>query len=262
MARGPRKISESRIYHIMVRGNNRRNIFNDDQDKQKIIDILIEKKYPNAYDVYGYCIMDNHAHFILKELEKNISQSMKRINISYAAYFNKKHNTYGHVFQDRFKSQAVENDQYLLSVIRYIHMNPVKAGFTDCLEEYIWSSYRQFIQEKINSILIEYKSILSMFNDELDIARKAFVEFSNEDVNDQFIDLQEESIKKDDINKIVGDFLSDNNITLEEINNKNNIIYRKELILLLRENTDYSIRKMSELLDISRGTIYRLINNK
>jgi REP element-mobilizing transposase RayT len=85
--------------------------------------------------------MDNHVHLLINEGDDEIGKIMKRINISYSYYFNKKYGRIGHLFQDRFKSEGIDSDAYLLSVVRYIHNNPVKAGLVKNIEEYKWSSY-------------------------------------------------------------------------------------------------------------------------
>ena len=89
--------------------------------------------------------MDNHIHLLLKESSEGLATMMKRINVSFAYYFNQKHQRIGHLFQDRFKSEPIENERYLLAVIRYIHNNPVKAGIVKKPEQYKWSSYNSYL---------------------------------------------------------------------------------------------------------------------
>ena len=110
MPRQVRQISKSQIYHVITRGNERRNIFLDDEDKKRFMDILCEKKRDKEYVLYAFCLMDNHVHLIIREGTDTISRIMKRINTGYAYYFNKKYKRVGHVFQDRFKSEAIESE--------------------------------------------------------------------------------------------------------------------------------------------------------
>lgn len=150
MPRQRREISKTSVYHIMMRGNEKKDIFIDEEDKMKFIDILIEKKQDEAYYLYAYCLMNNHVHLIIKEGKDELSRIMKRINISYAHYFNDKYDRVGHIFQDRFRSEAIESEAYLLSAIRYIHMNPVKANVVKETSQYSWSSYNLYIDQSNN----------------------------------------------------------------------------------------------------------------
>ncbi len=113
MPRTARKRSESGIYHIILRGINRQAIFNDDEDRKKFKDTLRRYKEVCEFYLYGYCFMGNHLHLLLSVGHEPLEQIMRRI---------------GNLFQDRFKSEPVESDAYLLTVLRYIHLNPVKAG--------------------------------------------------------------------------------------------------------------------------------------
>ncbi len=115
MPRQQRKISMTNTYHVMIRGIERNKIFLENDDKEKFIEILIQKKKSEGYVILAYCIMDNHAHILLREGENGILKAMQRVNGTYAYYYNKKHNRVGHVFQDRFRSEVIEKDQYLLA---------------------------------------------------------------------------------------------------------------------------------------------------
>ncbi|WP_198543854.1 transposase [Petroclostridium xylanilyticum] len=92
--------------------------------------------------------MNNHIHLLLKEGKEAISQAMKRIGASYVYWYNMKYERYGHLFQDRYKSEKVEDDKYLLTVLRYIHQNPIKAGIVEEAIKYKWSSYIEYISQK------------------------------------------------------------------------------------------------------------------
>lgn len=92
--------------------------------------------------------MDNHVHLLMSEGTEEISKIMKRINVSYAYYFNQKYGRIGHLFQDRFKSEGIEDDTYLLAATRYIHNNPVRANIVKHAGEYKWSSYGIYINHQ------------------------------------------------------------------------------------------------------------------
>ena len=127
MPRQARKKSNSGVYHIMLRGINRQLIFEDDEDMQRFIETLKRYKDECGYSLYAFCLMGNHIHLLLKEGEEPISTILKRIAGSYVYWYNWKYGRSGHLFQDRFKSEPVEDDAYFLTVLRYIHQNPVKA---------------------------------------------------------------------------------------------------------------------------------------
>ncbi|SDD78590.1 hypothetical protein SPACI_042220 [Sporomusa acidovorans DSM 3132] len=126
----------------MIRGNERRDIFLDDEDKLTFIDFLYSKKSDEGCLLYAYCLMDNHVHLVIKEGGSGIAKLMKRIGTSYVKYFNQKYQRVGHLFQDRYKSENIENNTYFLTVIRYVHQNPEKAGIAgkeaySCLKSFI-----------------------------------------------------------------------------------------------------------------------------
>lgn len=107
MPRHSRILSENGIYHVMTRGNERKDLFLDEDDKQRFIETLFAKKEEAGFSVYAYCLMDNHVHLLIKEGPEGLAAAMKRINASYAYYFNQKNRRVGHLFQDRFKSEPV-----------------------------------------------------------------------------------------------------------------------------------------------------------
>jgi len=96
----------------------------------KFLDIVKKYKDESGMRVYAWCLMNNHVHLLVREVDEDLSATMKRIGVSYASYYNWKYLTTGHLFQDRFRSESVESKRYFLTVIRYIHQNPVKAGIT------------------------------------------------------------------------------------------------------------------------------------
>jgi REP element-mobilizing transposase RayT len=114
----------------MVRGINRQDIFQNDEDKGVYLKRIAKYKDECGFKIYAYCFMCNHIHLLIKEGEKSISEAMKKIGTSYVYWYNLKHNRTGHLFQDRFRSEVVENDAYLLTVAKNIHQNPVKIGLS------------------------------------------------------------------------------------------------------------------------------------
>jgi putative transposase len=147
----PRKRSQSGIDHLIIRGINKQVIFEDEEDRAKFMWCLQYYKEVSQYTIYGYCLMDNQIHLLIKEGKELISKAMQRIGVSYVSWFKRKYGRCGHLFQDRFKSEAVETDEYFLMVLRYIHQNPIKTVEGQKMKLYQWGSYREYL-EKIRLI--------------------------------------------------------------------------------------------------------------
>lgn len=128
------------IYHVIARGNNKEYIFKESIDKGYFIKLLKESMTGMCFRIYGYVLMDNHYHIVLQVLDKKLQKIMHQINNKYSKYFNYKYKRVGHVFQGRYKSMLVQDERYLVSLIRYLHQNPIKAGMCHIMEEYKWSS--------------------------------------------------------------------------------------------------------------------------
>lgn len=265
MPRVGRELSKTGIYHVMLRGNERRNIFMDDEDRMRFIDTLYKKSKENEFLVLAYCLMDNHLHLLISEGNDLINRAMKRIGVSYVYYFNKKYKRTGHLFQDRFKSEPINNDRYLPAAVRYIHNNPVKANIVQEPAQFQWSSYNSYISnDNVRSDLIDRDFILKMFSDNEEQAIKQFIEFSRKQSDDQFIDVKEETspekiIKnKAEALNYIEFFLKERDQTgygKELMKNKN---IRDELIRYLKDNSALSTREIAAVLGINRGMVQRV----
>ena len=153
MPRQARKTSGTGIYHVMLRGINRQDIFEDDEDYMRflqslhqLVECYDERGYriPSLCHFYAYCLMPNHVHLLIQEKTAAIGEIVKRITISYAYHFNKKYQRNGHLFQDRFRSEPVDDIGYFKTLLRYIHQNPVHTGLSVNIGEYPWSSWHEF----------------------------------------------------------------------------------------------------------------------
>ena len=155
MPRKARFTIENGTYHVMIRGNNRNEIFHSEEDFEKFPEIVKENKKKFRIKIYHYALMNNHAHLIINSPTGTIlSNTMKRINIMYTKYYRKKHGGIGHFFQDRFKSFLIQDGTYLLECGRYVELNPVRAGTVkECPGEYKWSSYRVYGEGKKDKIV-------------------------------------------------------------------------------------------------------------
>jgi putative transposase len=189
MPRVARVKSASGIYHIILRGANRQEIFHDDEDCITFLDTLKKYKEKTEMDVYAWCLMSNHIHLLLKEGNENISITMKRIGVSFVSYYHQKYKTTGHLFQDRFKSESVETIKYLLTVTRYIHQNPVKARIVNQVDEWRWSSCPGYYGKNIYpKELLDCQYILGLFSPDIGVSRERFKEFNERNNNDKCLD--------------------------------------------------------------------------
>ncbi|MBR2100940.1 MAG: transposase [Eubacterium sp.] len=152
MARNPRKISESGIYHVMLRGMNKQQVFLDEEDNRKFLSVVSICKELSGFKLYAYCLMGNHVHLLIQEGEETLSKVFKRIGDRYVYWYNLKYKKTGALFQGRYKSIPVNDDEYFISVLRYIHQNPVKAGIADDCSDYAFSSYNTYLNPYYNSL--------------------------------------------------------------------------------------------------------------
>lgn len=156
MPRQAREKAGSRVYHVILRGVNSQQIFECNDDYIRFVTTLRRHtepykdgetgcEEPTHFVVFAYCLMSNHVHLLVMEGSEDIGTTMKRIASSYVRYYNGKYNRIGHLFQERFKSQPVENIDYFVTLLRYIHQNPLKPYLVANLADYPWSSWREYI---------------------------------------------------------------------------------------------------------------------
>jgi REP element-mobilizing transposase RayT len=263
MPRISRQLSKTNVYHVVVRGNQRSRIFLDDEDREKYIDIICKINKEKAFFVYAYCLMDNHAHLLINEGRDQITKIMQRIGVSYAYYFNKKYDRVGHLFQDRFRSQAIESEKYLLAALRYIHNNPVKAHMVESPAQFPWSSYNAYI-DKQNYHVVDRETVLFMFSNDEEQAVRIFVEFSNKLEDDEFLDIHEEPgtnkiiLNETDARLYIAEFMTKQNLTGVLIDLMERKELRNELIQNLKACSTLSIREIAEVLGIDRNVVQRV----
>ena len=158
MPRRARKDLSASFFHVIVQGLNKEFIFIEDEYKRKYLKLLESEKENYELKIIAYTIMNNHTHIIIYSKKNDeLSKFMKRVNESYARFYNYKKNRVGYVFRDRFLSEPINNQNYLLHCISYIHNNPVKAGLVNSCENYKFSSYNDYINKSgfINGEIIK-----------------------------------------------------------------------------------------------------------
>ena len=252
MPRRAREKSSSGIYHVMMRGVGRQNLFYDAEDKEKFIETLIRFKRLCGYMILGYCLMSNHIHLLIKEHLETISQIMKRIGVSYVYWHNRKYDRYGHLFQGRFKSEIVEDDRYLLVVLRYIHQNPVKAGIVKDVDGYRWSSYSEYTGGK--PLLTDTDFVLDLFHPDRNQAVKNFREFTVQANKDRCLDYEDYGkprMSDEDVQKLIRKITKSDDIRAIQQMSRNE---RDKTLKQLKEN-DISIRQLARVTKLGRRII-------
>jgi REP element-mobilizing transposase RayT len=252
LPRSARNISESGIYHIMLRGINKQAIFEDDEDMQRLLETIIRYKEICKYELYAYCIMNNHVHLLIKETEEIISNVVKRISGSYVFWYNKKYERCGHLFQERYKSEAVDNDEYFLTVLRYIHQNPIKAGLVKDNSDYKWSSYNEYIKE---SIIINKDFVLEMFSNDKQKSIELFCKFNCQKSNDFCLE-NDDKIKVSD-NELRDKFMQLGIINASEVRQLEKS-KRNDILRSLKSIEGVTIRQLSRITGLSKSVIDRI----
>jgi putative transposase len=179
MPRQARLDAPGALHHIMVRGINRSPIFADDQDKARFLERLGENVIAGKCSVYAWVLMDNHVHLLFKSGTRGISAVMRKLLTWYAQYFNRRHNRTGHLFQNRYKSILCDEGSYLLALVRYIHLNPVRAKMVKTIEEldrFPWSGHRA-IMGKAKHPWMDIDTVLSDFGETKRRATAAYRRF-------------------------------------------------------------------------------------
>ena len=153
MTRKSREKSATGVYHVMMRGTNKQDIFEVTEDYLRFISILRSMVYPvddsrrplpPRCNIYAYCLMTNHVHLLIRESAEALASVIHRIATAYAHYYNNKYFRCGHLFQDRFKSEPVNDQGYFFTLLRYIHQNPMAAGLSKGIDDYEWSSWKEY----------------------------------------------------------------------------------------------------------------------
>jgi putative transposase len=252
MPREARKKSSSGIYHIMLRGINRQIIFEDEEDKTRFLETLKKYKDISKYQLYGYCLMDNHIHLLLKESDETISEAIKRISSSYVYWYNTKYERCGHLFQARFKSENVENTAYFLTVLRYIHQNQMKAGLAKNVFESKWTSIHEYIR-KGNMVDIDLG--LNLFSPDRKKATKLFIEYMKELNNDQCLD---DKVKVRMPDSEVREYLQKLGITTSSILQQMEKEKRDATLAKVKKLNGVTVRQLSRITGISKSVIDRI----
>jgi putative transposase len=179
MARKPRLLYPGALYHAILRGNNGRVIFFDDQDRTRFYLLLQEGIERFGHRIHAFCLMTNHVHLAIQMGEIPLSRILQNLSFRYTRWMNWRQKGSGHLFQGRYKAVVVDADTYLQELIRYVHLNPVRAGIVKEPEGYLWSGHRAYLGlEMIPWLTTDW--VLSQFSKRLTLARRAYRRFVHE----------------------------------------------------------------------------------
>ncbi|MEH7886356.1 transposase [Bacillus sp. JJ1609] len=245
------------VYHVILRGANRQEIFHDDEDNMKFLDVLKKVKRKGRVVLYAWCLMSNHVHLLLKEGEEELATTMKRIGVSYASFYNWKYHTTGHLFQDRFKSENVETDEYFLTVVRYIHQNPVKARNSPRVEEWKWSSCAGYYgQVYYPGGMLDRGKTLRMFGENRTLAKERFREFNERNNNDVCLEyiyrvrkLTDEQAREE-IKQMLGE------VEIAQVKSLPGW-QRDHYLILIKSIEAITIRQAARILGVSKDLVHR-----
>lgn len=165
MARLPRLVVPQQAHHLIQRGHNRQSVFRDDQDRRKYLETLHEVASIHRVAVHAYVLMDNHVHLLVTpEDSDGLSRMMQAQGRRFVAWFNKRHGHIGTLWEGRFRATVIESERYLLTCMRYMDLNPVRAGLVALCREYLWSSHAHYIGARTDPLITEHPLFWALGN--------------------------------------------------------------------------------------------------
>ncbi|MCG8501685.1 MAG: transposase [Firmicutes bacterium] len=277
MARRQRVHYEGALYHVICRGNNREYVFDKEEDKKMYLKTILRYKEKYSFKLYAYCIMDNHAHLLIEVDRAPLSQIMQGIQQVFTMKYNKKHDRTGHVFEQRYKAILCNKDQYLLSLIRYIHQNPMEAGIVEKLD-YEWSSHSIYIGTRASE-LVDHQYVLGILSEDINQAIKKYVELMEEEIDIEEMKEKELSkgIKQDrelgrqgnkelGHNYIIQKICEYYHIGPKELSKKTRkqkiVNARKAFIVCSKAFRDVSNKELAEALNLSESTVSNILSDE
>jgi REP element-mobilizing transposase RayT len=180
MPRPPRLTEPGGFYHVTPRGNDKREIFDDREDaldRRRLLALLEQTVRKHEWTVFAYCLMSNHFHLLVQVGAKGLSAGMQELLGEYARFWNSRHGHSGHLFANRFKARPVESDRHLAGTVRYVDLNPVRAGLTQRPEDWPWSSYRALVGLDHAPSFLAVSASLRLFGPTPSKAREAYRRF-------------------------------------------------------------------------------------
>ena len=244
MPRTAREKSSLCIYHVILRSVNKQIIFEDNYDYLQFINILKHYKSSCAFKLYAYCLMDNHIHLLLENTTIDLDKIMKKIEVKFVRWYNQKYQRVGNLFQDRYKSEPVNDMNYFQTVFRYIHQNPLHAGLETAPGTYPWSSYHDYAV--LNSSFVDIKKILKLFPNHTEC-----INYLHCNTNEKCMEYSSQRLLDSDALKIIQQKTNCNSPSDFQ---RLDILTRNQYLKLLKRS-GISVRQLSRLTGIPRTAI-------
>ncbi len=254
MSRPPRQLSKTGIYHIMFRGINRQNIFEDSNDYNKMLNILSELKNQYSFELYAYCLMTNHVHLFIKENSTgDIIKIMHKLLTKYVGWFNFKYERSGSLIGNRYKSKPILDDQHYLSLIKYIHNNPLELqNVSDC-GDYEYSSYNAYIQGENELVNLDFA--LNMLSDNHTDAIKKFKAMHSERDSLSFDFPERVRYSDSEAKKIIEKIMNGKDVHELPLFPKQE---RNSILEVLRHKYKLTASQIERVTGVSRGIVGRI----
>lgn len=244
MPRRARRDVNSNFSHVMVQGIEKKYIFHTDFYKNKFYKIMLDKVIDGQMYIVAYCIMGNHAHILLNTQNVNVlSKYMKSVDTAFAKFYNESENRVGYLFRDRFRSEPINTEQQLYNCIAYIHNNPVKANLVSKPDEYIYSSYNDYILKKN---IFDENLAMQIFGTKQYLDLFKFIHY----FSDEFIEYSPEV--KENHSEINNMIYNTNRLNEQSL---------YETCMFLKEK-NWSNRKIAEVLHVNRNKINQIVKKK
>lgn len=276
MGRKPRIEYEGAIYHVIQRGNNRESVFERDRDKRYLLEKLRGYKEKMDFRLFGYVVMNNHYHLIIQRMSQPLHKVMHLVNNSYSKYYNLVYKRSGHVFEGRYKAILVQDERYVLTLLRYVHQNPVRAGICQWVWQYRWNSdmfYRQNLEgfvdiDLIFNILSENRvEAIKMYKYLMD--EEETTDFDSVDiVGDEGFVLAVDTRKPVEQNKRLDEILLETGISYEDYkliksgSRKRYLSPYKAAYAKKSLEENYTLRQIAENIRLSESAVSKLLRQK
>jgi REP element-mobilizing transposase RayT len=242
----------------MLRGINREACFRSDKVKQVFMELLKEQQDKELISMLAWCVMDNHVHLLLKAETGNMSKAIQATALKFAAKYNAYNERSGPVFGDRYRSECIEDDTYLLGALRYIHCNPVKAGMVANCADYAWSSYSEYLTDEGRYLDKEQRQIvLGLFG-----GPREFAEFHAVADDAEYLEMREDILaaRKERAFNLVEQYCSAKGVT-----DASQLLSSKRVFAdicgLLTEEGKLTLRQVAEVLGTSHRRVFNALQD-
>ena len=261
------------MYHVIHRGNNRENVFERSEDKNYLIEQLRNSVAVDGIELFAYVVMGNHYHLALRTCVEPLSKVMHRINTRYGLYYNRAMERTGHVFEGRYKAIPVNNERYLIALVKYIHRNPVRAGICNSVGDYPWSS--DHFYRKLEAGFVENSLLLNILSGD---RKKSVQEYSLlMDQDEKYVpeeqiittsDIQEGRKDKKTNRKLLDEILIETGVNNDELelikrgSRMRRLSVAKEIYSKNAMKEGYSMEEIAQHINISAVAVFKYINKQ